>query len=100
MSFSNAAIFIPHDVKCLRADCLCNIRVKAKTLILAGTIDLLNPKFEAREVAKHIPDARYVSIDAKVPMGHVAGAGISAPENEVQNREIMRFLEAISGGRR
>lgn len=74
--------------------------IKAKTLILAGTIDLLNPEFEAREVAKHIPAARYVSIDAKVPMGHVAGAGISAAENELQNREIIQFLDSLSGVRR
>lgn len=74
--------------------------IKAKTLILAGTTDLLNPEFEAREVAKHVPDARYVSIDAKVPMGHVSGAGISAAENEAQNREITRLLETLSGGRR
>ncbi len=70
--------------------------IKAKTLILAGTIDLLNPEFEAMEAAKHIGDVRYVNINSQKPMGHLSGAGISAPENEVQNREISNFLEVVT----
>ena len=70
--------------------------IKAKTLILAGTIDLLNPEFEAMEVAKHIGDVRYVNINAQKPMGHLSGAGVSAPENDVQNREITTFLESVT----
>jgi hypothetical protein len=29
-------------------------------------------------------------------MGHVSGAGISAPENELQNAEISRFLDTVT----
>jgi len=70
--------------------------IKAKTLILAGIGDLLNPEYEAMEAARFIPDVRYVAINEKLPMGHVSGAGISAPENELQNAEIARFLEAVT----
>ena len=30
------------------------------------------------------------------PKGHVSGAGISAPENELQNREISNFLDIVT----
>jgi homoserine O-acetyltransferase/O-succinyltransferase len=69
--------------------------IKAKTLILAGSIDLLNPEYEAMEAAKAIPGARYVPINDSRPMGHLSGAGATAPENEVQNREIAAFLSTL-----
>ena len=72
--------------------------IKAKTLILAGTGDLLNPEYEAMEVARYVPDVRYVSINAQRPMGHLSGAGVSAPENELQNVEVARFLEVVTQG--
>lgn len=70
--------------------------IKAKTLILAGTGDLLNPEYEAQEAAHYIADVRYVAINPQRPMGHVSGAGISAPENEVQNREVGAFLDVVT----
>jgi len=70
--------------------------IKAKTLILAGTGDLLNPEYEAMEAARYIPDVRYVSINSSRPMGHISGAGISAPENELQNAEIAPFLAIVT----
>jgi homoserine O-acetyltransferase/O-succinyltransferase len=70
--------------------------IKAKTLILAGSGDLLNPEFDAKEVADHIPDARYVAINSERPMGHLSGAGATAPENEMQNREIAAFLDLVT----
>ena len=70
--------------------------IKAKTLILAGTGDLLNPEYEAQAAAHYITDVRYVAINSQRPMGHVSGAGISAPENETQNREIAAFLELVT----
>jgi homoserine O-acetyltransferase len=70
--------------------------IKAKTLILAGSTDLLNPEYEAMEAAHYINDVRYVAINAQRPMGHVSGAGISAPENELQNREIGAFLDVVT----
>jgi len=70
--------------------------IKAKTLILAGTGDLLNPEYEAMEVARYIPDVRYVPINDRRGMGHVSGGGISAPENELQNREVAAFLDVVT----
>jgi homoserine O-acetyltransferase/O-succinyltransferase len=70
--------------------------IKAKTLILAGTGDLLNPEYEAMEAAHYINDVRYVAINPQRPMGHVSGAGISAPENELQNAEVARFLDTVT----
>jgi homoserine O-acetyltransferase/O-succinyltransferase len=70
--------------------------IKAKTLILAGSGDLLNPEYDAQEVAHYIRDVRYLSINPQRPMGHVSGAGISAPENEMQNSEIGNFLEIVT----
>ena len=70
--------------------------ITAKTLILAGSTDLLNPEYEAMEVAHYINDVQYVAINTRRPMGHVSGAGISAPENELQNREIASFLDIVT----
>jgi homoserine O-acetyltransferase len=75
--------------------------IKAKTLILAGTIDLLNPEYEAMEAARYIKDVRYVAINADRPLGHLSGAGATARENDVQNREIASFLDIVTdNGRR
>lgn len=70
--------------------------IKAKTLILAGSGDLLNPEYDAKEVAEYIPDVRYVAINPTRPMGHLSGAGATAPENEMQNREIGAFLDLVT----
>ncbi len=75
--------------------------IKAKTLVLAGEGDLLNPEANAFEAAQYIPDARYVKIKTRTPMGHTSGAGATAPENELQNREIGAFLDVVTDhGRR
>jgi homoserine O-acetyltransferase len=70
--------------------------IKAKTLILAGTGDLLNPEADALEASTYIPDARYIAINAGRPMGHLSGAGASARENELQNDEISKFLDLVT----
>jgi homoserine O-acetyltransferase/O-succinyltransferase len=70
--------------------------IKVKTLILAGTGDLLNPESDAKESAKYIPNVKYVPINENLPMGHLSGAGVTKNENEVQNREIMQFLSTIT----
>lgn len=74
--------------------------IKAKTLILAGEGDLLNPEANAREAAQYIRDARYLTIKPRVAMGHLSGAGASAAENELQNREIAAFLDLVTDGGR
>lgn len=70
--------------------------IKAKTLILAGEGDLLNPEANAREAAQYIPDARYVTLKTRTALGHWSGAGATAPEIELQNREIGAFLDIVT----
>lgn len=70
--------------------------IKAKTLILAGEGDLLNPEANAREAAQYIPDARYLTVKTRTALGHWSGAGATAPENELQNREISTFLDVVT----
>jgi homoserine O-acetyltransferase len=70
--------------------------IKAKVLIMAGTGDLLNPEYEAREAASYITDVRYVAINETRPLGHISAAGITAPENDLQNAEIARFLDLVT----
>jgi homoserine O-acetyltransferase len=67
--------------------------IRAKTLILVGSTDLLNPEYAAMQASNNIPDARYIPINDVRPMGHLSGAGATAPENELQNREIGAFLQ-------
>jgi homoserine O-acetyltransferase/O-succinyltransferase len=74
--------------------------IKAKTLILAGTGDLLNPEYESQEAARYIPDVRYVPINDRRPMGHLSGAGATVPENEMQNGAIAAFLSLVTEGGR
>ena len=42
-----------------------------------------------------LTDVRYVPINAQRPMGHVSGAGISAPENDLRNAEVAKFLDLV-----
>ena len=70
--------------------------VKARVLIMAGSGDLLNPEYEAKEAASYITDVRYVALNELRPMGHVSAAGISARENDLQNAEIGAFLDAVT----
>jgi len=70
--------------------------IKAKVLILAGTGDLLNPEYEAQEAAQYIRDVRYVPINDQRPLGHLSGAGATAPENETQNAAIATFLDLVT----
>ena len=69
--------------------------IKTRTLILAGTGDLLNPESDAKESAKYIPQVKYVAINEVAPMGHLSGAGVTPNENEVQNKAIKQFLSAL-----
>jgi len=41
-------------------------------------------------------DVRYVAINPTRPMGHLSGAGATAPENELQNLEITAFLDVVT----
>ncbi len=70
--------------------------IKAKTLMLTGTTDLLNPEYEAMEAAHYIGDVRVVPINPHRPLGHASAAGITAADNEMQNREIAAFLDVVT----
>jgi homoserine O-acetyltransferase/O-succinyltransferase len=56
--------------------------IKARTLILAGSTDLLNPGYEAMQAARQIKDVRYVAINDKRPLGHLSGRAASPPDRD------------------
>jgi homoserine O-acetyltransferase/O-succinyltransferase len=70
--------------------------IKAKTLIMAGQEDLLNPEAEAAEAARYIRDARFMLINPPAMQGHAAAGGALPPENEHLNTEIARFLDLVT----
>jgi hypothetical protein len=68
---------------------------KAKTLILTGTKNLLNPEFEPQAAAKAIKNVRVVTISPGRVSGHAsAGAGFPA-DVEFLNRETASFLDSV-----
>lgn len=69
--------------------------IRAKTLILAGVGDLLNPEPEAVEAAKLIPGAIFNSINPPNVFGHASAAGITPGENLDQNKRIESFLDSV-----
>ena len=75
--------------------------IKAKTLILLGTKDLLNPEWEPREAAGSIRDAKVVTIRPESVTGHAAAGGANAADVEFINRETTAFLDQVTeGGKR
>jgi homoserine O-acetyltransferase len=73
-------------VKALRA-------IKAKTLIMTGTKDLLNPEWEPREAARYIRDVRVETISPGTVTGHASAGGAFPADVDYLNREIAQFLE-------
>jgi homoserine O-acetyltransferase len=70
--------------------------IKAKTFILTGLNDLLNPQWEPLDAARYIPDVRCVTINPYSVTGHFsAGGGIPA-DVEFLNREIGLFLDVVT----
>lgn len=66
--------------------------IRARTLILHGTGDLLNPEYEPIDAARFIRDVRVVRISPGTVTGHAsAGGGIPA-DVEFLNREVGAFL--------
>ena len=79
-----AAAAIEHDTRDRLA------MIQARTLVLAGELDLLNPPRVAAELAERIPNARLVVIPGVAHMPHV--------EDQMKFRlEIEQFLEHIDG---
>lgn len=75
--------------------------IKAKTLILTGTKDLLNPEFEPIEMGKNIPDVTMKTISPGSVTGHASAAGLLPADVEFLNREVGAFLDGVAeGGKR
>jgi len=72
--------------------------IKAKTLILTGTKDLLNPEFEPLEAGKNIKGVRMVTISPGTVTGHASAGGFNPADVEFLNREITGFLDAVTEG--
>jgi homoserine O-acetyltransferase len=72
--------------------------IKAKTLILTGTKDLLNPEFEPQEAAKNIANVKLMTISPGTVTGHASAGGAGAADVEFLNREAGAFLEGVTDG--
>jgi len=73
--------------------------VKAKTLLMTGTLDLYNPVEEAIEAAAAIPGGRYVEIPSV--QGHVAASpGFRPADLEFINTTVRTFMDNLTDGGR
>ena len=72
--------------------------IKAKTLILTGTKDLLNPEFEPIEAGKNIPGVKMMTISPGAVNGHASAGGFVPADVEFLNRETAAFLADVTQG--
>jgi homoserine O-acetyltransferase len=72
--------------------------IRAKTLILTGTKDLLNPEFEPLEAGKNIVGVKMVTISPGTVTGHASAGGFNPADVEFLNREAAAFLGAVTQG--
>ena len=72
--------------------------IKAKTLILTGTKDLLNPEFEPIEAGKNIVGVKMMTISPGTVTGHAAAGGGIPADVEFLNRETGAFLRSVKKG--
>jgi homoserine O-acetyltransferase len=72
--------------------------IKARTLILTGTKDLLNPEFEPIEMGKNILNATMKTISPGTVTGHAAAGGAIPADVEFLNKETSAFLDAVTEG--
>jgi homoserine O-acetyltransferase len=73
-------------------------KIKAKTLILTGTKDLLNPDFEPKEAAKNIANVKVVTISPGTVRGHASAGGFDRADVDFLNREAGAFLDEVTEG--
>ena len=71
--------------------------IKAKTLILTGQKDLLNPEWEPLEASRYIRDVRYVTISPQTITGHASAGGLFPADVDFLNSEIAAYLDVVSG---
>ena len=67
--------------------------IRAKTLILTGTKDLLNPEYEPREMGKNIRSVKMDTISPGTVTGHASAGGGNPADVEYLNREVRNFLQ-------
>jgi homoserine O-acetyltransferase len=72
--------------------------INAKTLIMTGVKDLLNPEWEPLEAARHIRDVRTVTINPESITGHFAAGGFRPADVEQINAEVAKFLDVVTRG--
>ena len=72
--------------------------IKAKTLILTGTKDLLNPEIEPSEMGKNIPGVTMKTISPGTVTGHASAGGFMPADVDFLNREVGAFLDGVTGG--
>ena len=70
--------------------------IKAKTLILTGTKDLLNPEFESTEMGKNIPNVTMKTISPGSVTGHASAGGFLPADVDFLNREVGAFLNGVT----
>jgi homoserine O-acetyltransferase len=70
--------------------------IKARTLIMTGVKDLLNPEWEALEAARHIRNVRTVTINPDSITGHMAAGGFRPADVEQINTEVAKFLDDLT----
>lgn len=74
--------------------------IRAKTLILTGTKDLLNPEFEPIEAGKNIPNVTMMTISPGTVTGHASAGGIMPADVDFLNREVGGFLGSVVAARK
>ena len=70
--------------------------IRAKTLILTGTKDLLNPEIEPLEAGKNIVGVKMLTISPGTVTGHASAGGFNPADVEFLNREAATFLDAVT----
>ena len=70
--------------------------IEAKTLVMIGTKDLLNPEWEPLEAARYIRDVRVSTIRPDSITGHLAAGGFIPADVEVINAEVGQFLDVVT----
>jgi homoserine O-acetyltransferase len=70
--------------------------IKAKTLILLGVKDLLNPEWEPQDAARYIRDVRVVTISPGTVTGHASAGGLFPADVDFLNRETSTFLDLVT----
>jgi homoserine O-acetyltransferase/O-succinyltransferase len=72
--------------------------IKAKTLVMLGIKDLLNPEWEPEDAARAIPNSRVITISPGSVTGHAAAGGAIAADVAYINREAAAFLNQVTDG--